>query len=91
MPKSTHSSPLPARKGQDWYTGTLTDHTARDLKLPLGFLEIGSYQAEVYQDAADVSQYPNHLLKEIKTVTRKDVLDLKLASGGGAVIHFRKL
>ncbi len=78
------------RKDKDWFMGTITDHSAKELKLSLHFLGDGNYMAEIYTDADDVSRNQNHLLKKIKKVTNNDVLHIKVAAGGGAVIHFRK-
>ena len=78
------------RKGTDWYVGTITNSTARDIALKLDFLPEGTYTAELYTDAADVAQNPNHLTQQTRTVSRADVLSLKLAAGGGQVMRLRK-
>ncbi|WP_347564612.1 glycoside hydrolase family 97 C-terminal domain-containing protein [Bacteroides intestinalis] len=51
----------------------------------------GEYRAEVYTDAPDAERNPNHLSKEIRTVTRKDKIELPLAVDGGAVLRISKL
>jgi len=76
------------RKGQDWYAGTITNHAGRTLDLPLDFLGEGNYKAEIYADAADTQEYPDHLVKQEKTVSKTDTLKLIVAQGGGLVIHF---
>jgi alpha-glucosidase len=58
--------------------------------VPLTFLEDGEYTAEIFSDAGDVKTKPNHLKKENKIVSKKDILDIKLAGGGGMVIHLKK-
>jgi alpha-glucosidase len=78
------------RKNNDWYVGTITNHIAREITIPLNFLSDGNYTATIYTDANDVNENPNHLNKETKTVTNKDVLNLKVASGGGEVIQIVK-
>jgi alpha-glucosidase len=78
------------KKDDDWYVGTINDHTARDLTISLNFLGDGKYIAEIYSDAEDVRIDPNHLTKETRAVTKKDVIMAKLASGGGQTIHFVK-
>ncbi|MFC4870676.1 glycoside hydrolase family 97 protein [Negadavirga shengliensis] len=75
------------RKGTDWYIGSLNNGEPRTIKVPLDFLAPGDYTAEIYTDAPDVAQNPNHLIKQIQTVNRNDVLTLKLASGGGQVMR----
>jgi len=79
------------RSGTDWWVGTLNDGTARTLNLKLDFLGDGKYQAEIYTDAPDVDENPNHLNKETRTVTRKDVIELSLAADGGSVLRISKL
>ena len=79
------------RNGTDWWIGTLNDGTARTLNLKLDFLGEGEYRAEIYTDAPDAEKNPNHLSKEIRTVTRKDKIGLPLAVDGGAVLRISKL
>ena len=79
------------RSGTDWWVGTLNDGTARTLNLKLDFLEDGKYQAEIYIDAPDADENPNHLNKETRTVTRKDVIELPLAADGRSVLRISKL
>jgi alpha-glucosidase len=80
------------RKSDDWYVGAVTDGQARTLPLPLSFLDAGkTYVAEIYRDG-DAADYRNEhrfdLVTETRTVTAKDVLQLKLAPGGGQAIRF---
>jgi len=79
------------RSGTDWWVGTLNDGTARTLNLKLDFLGEGEYRAEIYTDAPDADRNPNHLKKEVRTVTRKDRIAMPLAVDGGAVLHISKL
>jgi alpha-glucosidase len=79
------------KKGNDWFAGAITNHSARVVTIPLGFLGIGKFIAEIYSDADDVNKEPNHLIKERKSVTAENVLSISLGSGGGMVIHFRKM
>ena len=77
------------RKGTDWFVGSITDSSAREITLKLDFLPEGQYTADLYADAPDVDQNPNHLTRQTRTVTRADVLTLKLAPGGGQVMRLR--
>ncbi len=78
------------RKGNDWYAGTINSTEARTIKVPLNFLPPGNYTAELYSDAPDVAQDPNHLTIETKTVTNADVITIQLAAGGGEVMRLVK-
>jgi alpha-glucosidase len=78
------------RKDNDWYIGVITNHTARELKISLNFLGDGKYVTEIYHDADDSNKNPNHLTKQTMIVTKQDVLPVRLASGGGLVMHMKK-
>ncbi len=78
------------RKGTDWYVGSINNSKARTITVSLNFLPPGNYTAEIYTDAADVEKNPNNLTKQIKTVTKADVITMKLAAGGGQVMHLTK-
>lgn len=78
------------RKNNNWYIGTINNHEGRQLTIPLSFLKDGNYTATIYTDADNVSTNPNHLKKEIKQVTAKDVLNINIATGGGAAIYIEK-
>lgn len=74
------------RKGADWYVGTITNHEARDIQIPLSFLQNGTYTATIYSDAKDTDVQPDHLNKQQKEVTTADVISLHIAGGGGEVM-----
>jgi alpha-glucosidase len=78
------------RKGNDWYIGSLSNNIAHDISTSLSFLPEGNYTAEIYSDAPDADNDPNHLTKVVKPVTNKDIIDTKLAAGGGQVIRIYK-
>jgi alpha-glucosidase len=78
------------RKNNDWYIGAINNHEARQVMIPFSFLEEGKYTAGIYSDADDTNENPNHLIFQKRTVTKQDSLPLKIASGGGLVIHVRR-
>jgi len=78
----------------DWYLGATTDENARQLTIPLDFLERGkSYEARIYRDGpdADYRTNPTALVIEKRRVTWKDRLDASLAPAGGLAVRFRAL
>jgi alpha-glucosidase len=79
------------KKNDDWFVGSINNHSPREIALPLSFLDDGEFAAEIFSDAEDVNKYPNHVKKENKTVTKKDILNIRLASGGGMAISLRKI
>ncbi len=78
------------RKDTDWYVGAITNHNARDLRVPFLFLPEGKYVAEIYKDADDDDKDPNHLVTESINITKESVLTFHLSSGGGMALHIRK-
>jgi alpha-glucosidase len=78
------------KRGDDWYLGAMTNWTARDYEISLGFLDAGNYIAEVYADAPDADKLPKKVnIKTIK-VTKNNQLKISMASAGGIAVHFRK-
>ena len=76
------------RHGNEWYLGSLTNWSPRDLRVSLSFLGNGAYKAELYEDAPDAAQFPKHISIRQRIVHSSDVLSLHLASGGGCAIRF---
>jgi alpha-glucosidase len=77
------------RRGREWFVGTMTDWTERDVEIPLGFLGEGRWTAEIYRDAPDASVQPKNIVIETKRVSRAATLRLRLAKGGGAALRIR--
>jgi alpha-glucosidase len=74
--------------GKDWYLGSITNWTQRELHVPLSFLGAGRYIAEIYQDGADAGTHPKHVTIKRQIVSGEQELSLRLASGGGCAIRF---
>jgi alpha-glucosidase len=79
------------RNSNDWYLGSITNETAREMEVKLDFLSPGKkYKADIYEDEKDANVETNPLPIEIRTedVTSGTMLKLKLAAGGGTAIRF---
>ncbi|RYG08068.1 MAG: glycoside hydrolase family 97 protein, partial [Chitinophagaceae bacterium] len=79
------------RNSDEWFLGAITDENTRKLAVPLNFLDARKkYTAQIYRDGpdADWKRNPYDLVIESKTVTRKDILDVSLATSGGVAIRF---
>ena len=79
------------RGGPDWYLGAVTDEERRELTVPLDFLDEGrAYEAQIYRDGYHAHWRTNPYAFEIERrgVRNDDVLELRLAPGGGAAIRF---
>jgi len=82
------------RNSRDWFLGSITDEHGRVLPVSLGFLEPGvRYRAEIYRDGegADFRTRPFAFVRETRTVTASDDMQLVLAPGGGQAIRFTPL
>lgn len=79
-----------AKGKNEWFVGAITDENARITKIKLDFLDSDKqYLAEIYADAEDAHWEKNPIAYEItkKSVTSKEVLEVKLAPGGGCAIR----
>jgi alpha-glucosidase len=78
------------KKGDEWYIGAMTDWTARDLKLDLGFLGSGDYEATICQDGVNADRYASDYTISKRKVTAKAIMDMHLAPGGGCLMRIQK-
>jgi alpha-glucosidase len=76
------------RHGEEWYLGSITNWTPRELRIRADFLGKGLYKAEIYEDAPDAAQNPKHISIRQQNVRSSDTLTIRLASGGGCAIRF---
>ncbi len=74
------------RSGKDWYIGSITNWSERDVSLPLDFLGAGKYTAEIYADAPDAATEATHSTFATQPVDSKTVLKVHMAPGGGNAI-----
>lgn len=79
------------RKGTDWYLGAINNSFGREVEIPLSFLSKGTLNAIMSTDTEDARKYPNKINRAEKRVDGTGNLKLKLAAGGGAAIHFKKI
>ena len=78
------------RNSDDWYLGSVTDENARALMVSLDFLDDGrDYLAQIYRDGddADWRTNPHAIVIETRKVRRGDVMELRLAPGGGEAVR----
>ena len=77
------------RHGNEWYVGSIAGSHAAELDIPLEFLGMGDYIADVYSDAPDAASNPAHTVVEQKKVNRSMRLKATMVSGGGQAIRIR--
>lgn len=76
--------------GGRWFVGSVTDEHARDIDVPLSFLDKGKrYVAEIYSDGDDADYRTNPYSQAYtrREVTSDTTLKLHLAASGGAAIR----
>ena len=71
------------RSGDDWYVGAMTNSETRTVQLRLDFLADSNFDTQIYQDAPDSKNFPEHLHQENTTLSAKDILTINMAPGGG--------
>lgn len=83
-----------ARNKEEWFAAAVTDENNRSVSFNFKFLEPGiRYEATIYRDGDDANweTNPTSYRIEKKKITSRSVLPVKLAKGGGAAIHIRRL
>jgi alpha-glucosidase len=82
---------LARRKGDTWFAGAMTNWDPRALTIDLSFLGEGSYRAILFEDGLNANKDATDYTKTVSTVSAKDKLTIKMASGGGWAAKFEKL
>lgn len=83
-----------AKGKDDWFVGAITDENSRTANINLSFLDKNKkYTATIYADANNANWEKNPMAYKIytKQVTAKDILNIKLAEGGGCAISINPL
>ena len=76
---------LARRSGKDWFVGAITNDDAREIDLPLDFLENRKYNIEIIEDGVNAATRAIDYKKVEKETQQNEVIHLKLALGGGWV------
>ena len=79
------------RSGDEWYIGSMTDWNGRTLNIELDFLDNAKYQAHIWQDGKNANTNPSDLAEQKLIINKGDTITATLASGGGHIIHLKKL
>lgn len=79
------------RKGTTWYLGAMTNWDDREITIDLSFLGEGSYKAVIFSDGVNADRNGTDYVRKEVTLTSKDKLTVKLASGGGWAARFEKV
>jgi alpha-glucosidase len=79
------------RKGTTWYAGAMTNWDGREIKIDLSFLGDGKYKTVIFEDGVNADRDGTDYTRKAITITAKDHLDIKMASGGGWAARFEKI
>jgi alpha-glucosidase len=81
---------ITARKsGDEWFVGAITNNDAREISIPLHFLDSDKrYIAKIYTDD-DKAETRTKVAVTEKVVRQKDILKFKLKEKGGAAIQLK--
>jgi alpha-glucosidase len=71
------------RSGNEWFIGSMSNSEARTMDIKLDFLAEGKYRMVAFEDAPDAEVNAQHVIKATKTVAKGDVVNIKMAPGGG--------
>ena len=63
---------------------------ARDLNIPLDFLDNGNYIVTVCKDGVNADSYPSDYILEDGTITKDKTMQMHMAPGGGFLIRLVK-
>ena len=77
------------KKGNEWFVAAMADWTARELTIPLNFLEEGNHVAEICSDGINADRYPSDYIINKSTLTNKQTLTIKMSPGGGFLARIR--
>lgn len=78
------------KKGNDWYIAGMTNWTAREFSLSLGFLAPGQYTATLCEDGINADRYASDYRLSQAMYTEKDTIPVRMAPGGGFVIRLTR-
>jgi alpha-glucosidase len=80
-----------ARKKEGiWWMGAITGNTKRTLVVSFGFLQDGSWKADLYQDELKTPFNPNGISKKSIVVDQHTTLEIPMAPGGGFTLRLEK-
>ena len=81
-----------ARKNEGkWYIGGLTNWTARDLEVDLGFLGRGKWEIEYVTDGINADRYASDYILKNEKMTGGKKLKISMAPGGGYAAILTKI
>lgn len=78
------------RHGNEWYVGSMTDWSPRDIWVDCNFLGLGKFQMVQWADGVNADRNAMDYTMQTKTITGSDRVKVHLAPGGGWVARIRR-
>ena len=80
------------RKGDVWYVACITNNEARDINVPLDFLDSDKkYELTLFTDGGEKVKTRTHVAVDTKSVTNKKTMKLHLLPRGGATMIIKEI
>lgn len=79
------------KKDNNWFVGAMTNSNSRNIKLDLGFLGMINYEAVIYSDSPDADTNPSNVTITKRNVKANELINLRLAKGGGFAVYLKAL
>ena len=92
--RASYREGMQQKGGDRWFIGCITNEEARQMDIPLNFLDAGArYRAIIYEDGPDADYEHNPYAITIRQmeINRESVLHLSLARSGGAAVRVEKM
>ena len=74
------------RKGDEWYVGAICSWQSRSIRIDLGFLDDGLWNAEIFRDGVNASRNGTDYIREFREVGHGTAIEFELAPGGGVAV-----
>lgn len=78
------------KKGRDWFIAGLNNDTAREILLPLDFINDGEYNMTLCKDGLNAHNYGSDYMLSDKVVRGGQKQIIKMAPGGGFLLKLSK-
>jgi alpha-glucosidase len=78
------------KKDTSWYIGAMNDLTARELTVPLDFLDHQNYETVICEDGANADRHASDYRLYAKDLKKNDAISIKMAPGGGYVMRLKQ-
>ena len=92
--RASYREGMQQKGGDRWFIGCITNEEARQMDIPLNFLDADArYRAIIYEDGPDADYKHNPYAMTVRQmeVNSESVLHLSLARSGGAAVRVEKM